>query len=82
MQKPLIKGIYRHYKGNLYQVIEVAKHCDSEEVLVVYRALYSDYGLWLRSLADFCAEVLSAIFAKKSLIPTDGEAKIPFAAPR
>lgn len=59
MQKPLIKGIYRHYKGNLYQVIEVAKHCDTEEVFVLYRALYSDYGLWLRSLADFCAQVES-----------------------
>lgn len=60
MQKPLIKGIYRHYKGNLYQVIDVARHCDSEEVLVVYRALYSDYGLWLRPVADFCAQVETA----------------------
>lgn len=59
MQKPLIKGIYRHYKGRLYQVIDVARHCDSEEVLVVYRALYGDYGLWLRPVADFCAQVES-----------------------
>lgn len=59
MTHPPIKGIYRHYKGNLYQVIEVAKHCDTEEVFVLYRALYSDYGLWLRPVADFCAQVES-----------------------
>lgn len=47
------EGIYRHYKGNLYEVIGVAQHSESEEFLVVYRALYGEYGLWVRPLEMF-----------------------------
>ncbi|OPH33759.1 DUF1653 domain-containing protein [Moraxella lacunata] len=50
-------GIYRHYKGNLYQVLHTARHSESEEWLVVYRALYGDYGVWVRPLAMFCESV-------------------------
>ncbi|CBL45727.1 Conserved hypothetical protein [gamma proteobacterium HdN1] len=46
-------GIYRHFKGNYYQVIGVARHCDTEEVYAVYRALYGEQELWLRSLREF-----------------------------
>lgn len=49
----LRKGIYRHFKGQYYQVIDVAQHCDTEEYLVVYRALYGEQGLWIRPLANF-----------------------------
>ena len=54
----LRKGIYRHFKGQYYQVIDVAQHCDTEEYLVVYRALYGKHGLWVRPLANFveCVE--------------------------
>ena len=46
-------GTYRHYKGNLYEVIDVARHSETEEQLVVYRALYGERGLWVRPLAMF-----------------------------
>lgn len=50
-------GIYRHYKGNLYEVFGTARHSESEEPLVVYRALYGEYGLWVRPLEMFCESV-------------------------
>lgn len=50
-------GVYRHYKGNLYQVLHTARHSEIEEALVVYRALYGDYGVWVRPLAMFCESV-------------------------
>ncbi|SMF42813.1 DUF1653 domain-containing protein [Pseudogulbenkiania subflava] len=46
-------GIYRHYKGPLYEVIGCAQHSETEEPLVVYRALYGEYGLWVRPVAMF-----------------------------
>lgn len=49
----LRKGIYRHFKGQYYQVIDVAQHCDTEEFMVVYRALYGERGLWVRPLTHF-----------------------------
>lgn len=50
-------GIYEHHKGNLYQVLHLAKHSESEEELIVYRALYGDYGVWVRPLAMFAETV-------------------------
>lgn len=47
------KGIYRHYKGNEYEVIAVAKHSETEEEMVVYRALYGEYGIWVRPYEMF-----------------------------
>ncbi len=42
------KGKYRHFKGNEYEVIGTAKHSESLEEFVVYRALYGEGGLWVR----------------------------------
>jgi hypothetical protein len=44
-------GIYRHFKGNRYEVIGVAKHSETLEDMVVYRALYGEGGLWTRPAA-------------------------------
>ncbi len=50
-------GTYRHYKGNTYQVLGVATHSETEESLVVYRALYGNRGLWVRPLEMFQGKV-------------------------
>ena len=44
-------GKYRHFKGNLYEVIGVANHSETMEPMVVYRALYGEHGLWVRPAA-------------------------------
>lgn len=42
------KGIYKHYKGNLYELIDIANHSETLEKMVVYRALYGERELWVR----------------------------------
>lgn len=44
-------GRYRHFKGREYEVLGVARHSETEEELVVYRALYGDFGLWVRPVS-------------------------------
>ena len=51
------QGIYRHYKGSLYQVLHVANHSETEEELVVYRCLYGEYDVWVRPLAMFTESI-------------------------
>ena len=50
-------GRYRHYKGNEYEVFGVATHSETGEALVVYRACYGEWGLWVRPLQMFCESV-------------------------
>ena len=48
---PIPLGIYRHYKGNEYEVIGFAKHSETLEDMVVYKALYGEGGTWVRPLS-------------------------------
>lgn len=50
-------GVYRHYKNKEYQVLAVAKHSETEELLVVYKLLYGDFSYWVRPLAMFIETV-------------------------
>lgn len=49
----LKKGTYRHYKGDFYQVVDFAKHTETGQAMVVYRALYGDNVLYVRPLTMF-----------------------------
>lgn len=51
MESPVKPGIYRHYKGNRYEVMCFAKHSETLEDMVVYKALYGEGGMWVRPLS-------------------------------
>ena len=51
-------GVYEHYKGRRYAVLGCARHTETEEEFVVYRALYGDYDLWVRPKAMFMETVV------------------------
>lgn len=52
------KGIYKHYKGNEYELIDVALHSETLEEMVVYRALYGEQKLWVRPASMWDEEVV------------------------
>jgi hypothetical protein len=51
-------GIYRHYKGLLYQVLDTARHSETLQAMTLYRALYGERGLWVRPAQMFLEEVV------------------------
>ena len=55
--KVKVKGIYRHYKGDLYLVEDICYHSETGEKMVVYRALYGDSRLWCRPYGMFLEEI-------------------------
>ena len=57
MRKIKINGIYKHFKGDYYLVIDVANHSETKEKYVVYRRLYGDGSLWIRQMEMFLSEV-------------------------
>ncbi len=50
-------GFYRHYKGRYYQLLALVRHSEEDAPYALYRALYGDFGLWVRPLPMFCENV-------------------------
>jgi len=69
-------GLYRHYKGNLYEVIDTVRHSETLEPMTLYRALYGERGLWVRPAAMFLetVEVAGALTPRFSRL---GDAENP-----
>ena len=53
----LKKGIYKHFKGNKYELLDIAKHSETLEEMVVYKTLYGDGGVWVRPSSMWDEEV-------------------------
>ncbi|MDQ7046460.1 MAG: DUF1653 domain-containing protein [Sulfurovum sp.] len=53
----LKKGLYRHYKGYMYEVLDTARHSETEEWMVVYKTLYGDFSTWVRPYEMFRGKV-------------------------
>lgn len=51
------KGIYEHYKGNKYELLHIAKHSETLENMVVYKALYGEGEIWVRPLSMWSEQV-------------------------
>ena len=57
MEQIQLGRVYRHFKGNRYELIDIARHSETGEWMVVYRALYGEHGLWVRPLSMFLSAV-------------------------
>ncbi len=66
-------GRYRHFKGNEYEVIGVARHSETLEDMVVYRALYGDGGLWVRPAAMWSETVEKDGYRGPRFAPVEAE---------
>lgn len=64
-------GIYRHFKGNKYEVLGIAKHSETLEPMVVYKALYGDGGLWVRPAAMWNEHVEKEGYSGPRFIKTE-----------
>ena len=65
-------GRYRHFKGNEYEVLGVARHSETLEDMVVYRALYGDGGLWVRPAVMWTETVERDGYRGPRFVPVEG----------
>ena len=72
-------GLYRHYKGQNYRVLGVARHSEMEEALVIYQALYGEFGLWVRPLEMFTEAVEGRWRVGAALRPGESRGRSPWA---
>ena len=52
-RRPVVGETYRHFKNKSYKIIAIAHHSETDEELVIYQALYGEYGLWVRPVSMF-----------------------------
>ena len=57
MREVVVNRLYRHFKGNFYYVKDVAQHTESGEMMVVYQAMYGEYGTFVRPVDMFLEEI-------------------------
>ncbi|MES2974005.1 MAG: DUF1653 domain-containing protein [Pseudomonadota bacterium] len=77
---PLIEtppGLYRHYKGNLYDVVGTVRHSETLEPMTLYRALYGTHGLWVRPAAMFNGDVVIDGVKQRRFAPVPGPVPQP-----
>lgn len=66
-------GLYRHYKGHLYRVLDTVRHSETLEPMTLYRALYGEQGLWVRPAAMFAQTVVVNGVEQQRFIPIPDE---------
>ncbi len=64
-------GVYRHFKGNLYRLITVARHSETLEDMVVYQALYGEGGYWVRPAAMWSEVITKEGYTGPRFTPVD-----------
>ena len=69
----ILPGLYRHFKGGLYRVEGVARHSETLEEMVVYRALYGERGVWVRPAAMWSEIVDRDGYHGPRFIPEDSQ---------
>lgn len=57
MREIVVNRLYRHFKGNLYYVKDVAQHTETGEMMVVYQAMYGEHGTFVRPIEMFLEEI-------------------------
>ena len=57
MREVVVNRLYRHFKGNLYYVKDVAQHTETGEMMVVYQAMYGEYGTFVRPVDMFLEDI-------------------------